>query len=46
MKKLCALCLALALCLSVPALAAGSGFTDVPEHHWAHAYVEEAAANG
>ena len=46
MKKLCALCLALALCLSVPALAAGPAFTDVPEHHWAYDYVEEAAANG
>lgn len=47
-KRLISLALSLALCLSmaVPALAAGSTFSDVPESHWACAYVERAVQEG
>ena len=45
MKKLTALLLALALCvsLSVPALAAGTSFSDVPAGHWAYNAIHAAA---
>ncbi len=45
MKKLTALFLALALCLSltVPALAAGTGFSDVPAGSWAYTAIHSAA---
>lgn len=43
MKKLTALFLALALCLSVPAHAAGTSFSDVPAGHWAYAAIHSAA---
>ena len=46
MKRIsaCALSLALAASLILPAGAAGSTFSDVPETHWAYAYVEEVAS--
>ena len=48
MKRIsaCALSLALAASLILPAGAAGSTFSDVPETHWAYAYVEEVAKDG
>lgn len=47
-KKCRTLCLALAFfqSLSVPALAAGPTFNDVPETHWSYSYVEQAVQNG
>ena len=36
------LALVLALCLTAPALAADSGFTDVPDNHWASSYIRRA----
>ena len=41
-----ALAAALSLSLAAPALAAGPSFPDVPEEHWAYAYVERAAEEG
>ena len=41
-----ALALCLCLGLAVPAWAAGPAFSDVPESHWSHSYVEKAAENG
>lgn len=48
MKKLTALLLALALCVSlgVPALAAGTSFSDVPAGHWAYNAIHAAAGKG
>ena len=48
MKRIsaCALSLALAASLILPAGATGSTFSDVPETHWAYAYVEEVAKDG
>ena len=48
MKRLLSAALALLLCFSitVPALAWGPTFRDVPDTHWAYAAVEEAAAAG
>lgn len=45
-KRLLSVLLALALCvgLTVPAMAAGSTFVDVPASHWAYEYVEDMAA--
>lgn len=48
MKQLTALLLALALCLSLsaPALAAGTGFSDVPAGHWAYDAIHYVAGKG
>lgn len=40
------LSLTMALTLAAPAAAAGSTFTDVPQSHWAYAYVEEMTQAG
>lgn len=46
-KRIISLALAAAvLAMPVPAFAASSTFTDVPDTHWAYAYVERAAAEG
>ena len=47
-KRILSAALSLCLCLglAVPAWAAGSAFSDVPESHWSHSYVERAAENG
>ena len=42
----CVVTLALSLSLILPAGAAGSTFTDVPQSHWAHSYVENMAREG
>lgn len=47
-KKCISCCLALALSvgLTVPTLAAGPAFSDVPTSHWAYSFVSRAAQNG
>ena len=47
-KKCISCCLALALSvgLTVPTLAAGPAFSDVPTSHWAYFFVSRAAQNG
>lgn len=42
----CALALALSVSMVLPAGAAGNTFSDVPQSHWAYAYVEDMARKG
>lgn len=46
-NRILAVALALALAMGIaPAYAAAPTFSDVPSNHWAHSYIEEAAADG